>query len=348
MLYIRRACYWCCSVINFKALRGIGVLEDFMSKRAASRVGLPALLLILFLLSTSSPTRANEATDSETGSSYYVYDDSDGGGSGDVQSASNDGVFNYNDTYLNSRDDALMDEALANQMNLDENGNPFVIRLASGNKAYREIALTFDDGPHPVYTSKILSILQHYRIRATFFMVGYMANRNPHWAKQVAQLGNEIGNHTYDHFRLTSLPDDEIVYQIKQTQDVLYQITGHYPRFIRPPGGRYDQTVLQRLADNGLAVALWTYNTKDLDVNDPNAIYNDVMKSLDSGSIILMHDGSDVTIEVLPRIIEEGMARGYKFVTLSEVLEHSGLLRNSSATDTTPSSGYEDWRISSN
>lgn len=326
-----------------------GFLEDIMSICAAGRTGLCALILFLLLIAPINLNlSANEATDSETGSTYYVYDDNDNGGSGEAQSAADDGVFNYNDTYLNSRDDALMDEALANQMNVDENGNPLVIRLASGNAAYREVALTFDDGPHPVYTSKILSILQHYRIRATFFMVGYMANRNPHWAKQVAQLGNEIGNHTYDHFRLTSLPDDEIVYQIKQTQDVLYQITGRYPRFIRPPGGRYDQMVLQRLADNGLAVALWTHNTKDLDVNDPKVVYDEVVNSLGSGSIILMHDGSDVTIEVLPRIIEEGINRGFKFVTLGEMLDHSGLLRNSSAEDTTPASDYEDWRINSN
>lgn len=310
---------------------------------AASRVAIPAVLLFLTVFFLPISLIANEATDSETGSTYYVYDDSED--SGEVKPASNGGVFNYSDAYTNSRDDALMDEALARQMNLDENGNPIVIRLTNGSKARREIALTFDDGPHPIYTSKILSILQHYRIRATFFMVGYMANRYPHWAKQVTQLGNEIGNHTYDHFRLTSLPNDEIVYQIKQTQDVLYQITGRYPRFIRPPGGRYDQAVLQRLADNGLAVALWTHNTKDLDISDPKVVFDGVIKSLDSGTIILMHDGSDVTIKVLPGIIEEGLKRGYKFVTMSEMLDHSGMLRNETATDGASGADYKDWRV---
>jgi peptidoglycan/xylan/chitin deacetylase (PgdA/CDA1 family) len=302
-----------------------------------------SIFSLLLLSVACTIVYANEAGDDAPGTSYYVYQDGEDGYSGDAKPSGDGGVFNFNDYYLNSSDDALMDESIAAKMNLDEKGNPIVVRLMHGANKYSEVALTFDDGPHPKYTSRILSILQHYRIHATFFMVGFMANRNPHWAKQVAQLGNEVGNHTYDHFRLTSLPEDEVVYQIRQTQDVIYQITGKYPRFIRPPGGRYDQAVLQRLAENGLAVALWTHNTKDLDVDNADAIFQDAMRDLESGSIILMHDGSDVTIEILPRLIEAILAKGYTFVTLSEMLDRSGIGKSGQSSDSN-TGDYEDWR----
>jgi len=302
------------------------------------------LAVLPILIVVCSRALADEGGDDPQAPSYYVYTDGDEGQSGDAQPIGDGGVFNFSDYYVNSSDDALMDESIAKKMNLDENGNPIVIRLAHGASRYREVALTFDDGPHPKYTSRILSILQHYRVRATFFMVGYMANRNPHWAKQVVQLGNEVGNHTYDHFRLTSLPADEVVYQIRQTQDVLYQITGKHPRFIRPPGGRYDQGVLQRLAENGLAVALWTYNTKDLDVADSEVILRDTLRGLESGSIILLHDGSDATIEALPRLIEAILAKGFRLVTLSEMLDHEQSGDVGQTSENEGSDNYEDWR----
>ncbi|MCD6119815.1 polysaccharide deacetylase family protein [bacterium] len=313
----------------------------------AARLRVFFALLIILCFADATAALGNQATDEETGASYYVYDDSESGYSGEIEAAGDGNIFNFSDFYLDSRDDALMDEMLASRMNLDSDGNPIVFRLMRGNPARREVALSFDDGPHPRYTSRILSILQHHRVHATFFMVGFMANRYPHWAKQVAQLGNEIGNHTYDHFRLTKLPADEVDYQITQTQEVLYQITGRYPRFVRPPGGRYDQAILQEFADNGLAVGLWTHNSKDVDIKDPYAIYNAVMDNLENGTIILMHDGSDATIEVLPKLIESIKAKGYTFVTLGEMLDHMEFDSAAAKDGEEGSTEYSDWRIKS-
>lgn len=309
------------------------------------RFGRLYLLLLIFIgvFAASNAAQANLEVDEETGSTYYVYNDSGEGHSGDDAPSGNGDVYRYGSP-IDSRDDSLIDELQAAKINLDEHGNPIVVTLARGNTGRREVAFTFDDGPHPVYTSKILSILQHYRIRATFFMVGFMMNKYPHWAKMTAQLGNEIGTHTYDHFRLTSLPDDEVVYQIKQSVDAIAEITGQRPRFLRPPGGRYDQAVLKRIAEHKLAVALWTYNSKDLDVTDPKKLHKSIIDSIEPGSIILLHDGSDATIAILPKLIEDIQAKGYTFVTMSEMLANS--------TKAGPVSGtgpqdYSDWRIRS-
>lgn len=314
--------------------------------------GITAALFVpvVFIALTVCTGIASQVTDEETGATYYVYDESDGkapGHSGDSEPNGNGGVFNYSDYYDDSSDDILIDEEIAKRMNLDEEGTPIVYRLLGGNPGRKEVALTFDDGPHPRYTSKLLSILQHYRVRATFFMVGFQANRYPHWAKQVTQLGNEIGSHTYDHFRLTKLPKDEVTYQIKQTQDVVYQITGRYPRFIRPPGGRYNQDILEEFAKHGLSVALWTYNAKDIDIPDPDEVYRGIMDNLENGSIILMHDGSDATIAMLPRLIRGIEARGYKLVTLSEMFDGLEAGARPEESEETPAESYEDWRIRS-
>jgi len=308
--------------------------------RAVFAAAFGALMLIV--------ATGSHVTDEETGASYYVFDgDTSSYGVGaEVQSGPGGGYFKFESAREDSRDDILLDETIAQQINRDSKGNPIAFRVLRGDPARKEVALTFDDGPHPEYYAQILAILQHYRVHATFFMVGFQATRHPQWVKQVWQAGNEIGNHTYDHFRLTKLPPDEVDYQINQTQDAIYQITGSYPRFIRPPGGRYDADTLARIADKKLAVALWSYNTKDVDVSDTDQIYKGVMSNLQNGSILLMHSGSDATVKALPKIIESIKARGYKIVTLGQMVEHmsQSALNQQSAEKNFE---YEDWRIKS-
>ena len=310
---------------------------------------LAAFAAFFAFLSPSGAVRA--LADDRSFSDYYVYSDGQSPQSAqpDDQQAADaggGGVYKYNDgpNKDDSRDDMLLDQAIAAKMNTDANGNPISLMVTGGSPERKEVALTFDDGPHPEYTSKILAILQHYRIRATFFMVGFQANKYPQWVRQVFQMGNEIGNHTYDHFRLTKLPPDEVSYQIKQTQEVIYQITGRYPRFIRPPGGRFDSSVLQEFAADKLAVGLWTYNTKDIDVKDPDAVYQGVMSNLHNGAIFLMHDGADSTAAALPRIIEGIESQGYKMVTLGEMVEH---LQAGKAAEVPQSANYsyDEWKV---
>ncbi len=209
------------------------------------------------------------------------------------------------------------------ELNIGDDGNAIVRELRRGNHKLKEIALTFDDGPHPIYTSKILSILRYYRVPATFFMVGVQAERYPEWVKMVFQEGHEIGSHTYDHFRLVDLPYDEQVYQIEEFQRLIHTLTGVYPKFIRPPGGRYNKFTVELMNQNGLALGLWDINSKDGTDVSSEKMLRSILESVQNGSIILLHDGSPTSVEVLPLLIETLKRRGFQFVTMSQMLIHS-------------------------
>ncbi|OPX22576.1 MAG: hypothetical protein B1H03_04095 [Planctomycetales bacterium 4484_113] len=202
--------------------------------------------------------------------------------------------------------------------------NALLVReLRHGNPGLREVALTFDDGPHPLYTARILAILHYYRVPATFFMVGVQGARYPQWVKMVFQEGHEIGNQTYDHFRLVHLPYSEQVYQIEEFQRLIFKLTGVYPRFLRPPGGQYNAQTIELMNRNGLALGLWSVNSKDVADVDAETMYRSILRDTENGSIILMHDGSPATLEMLPALIETLTRRGYTFVTMSQMLAHA-------------------------
>lgn len=237
--------------------------------------------------------------------------------------------------------------------NKGADGGLVVKELRRGNPALREVALTFDDGPHPVYTSRILATLHYYRVPATFFMVGVQAARYPEWVKMTFQEGHEIGSHTYDHFRLVELPFDEQTYQIEEFQRLIFKLTGTYPRFLRPPGGQYNAQTVDLMNRNGLAVGLWTLNPKDLTDVDAQTMYRNILENTVNGSIILMHDGSPTTVQILPSLIETLKRRGYRFVTISQMLAHADeeVLRGSAeASKSAPPAAEEEpekgrWKI---
>ncbi len=228
----------------------------------------------------------------------------------------------------------ILDELPENleNLNIGRDGEAIVSQLRHGNPKLREIALTFDDGPHPMFTAKILSILRHYRVPATFYLVGVQAERYPDWVKMIFQEGHEIGNHTYDHFRLVNLPYEEQVYQIEQFQALIFELTGVYPKFLRPPGGRFDKATVDLMNRNGLALGLWTINPKDPIAVSPDELFRNISRSAENGSIILLHDGSESTVQMLPKLIETLKRKGYTFVTMSQMLMHSSPTFNSDET----------------
>jgi len=235
--------------------------------------------------------------------------------------------------------------------NLSEDGKAIVPELRRGNPALNEIALTFDDGPHPLYTGQLLAILRYYRVPATFFMVGVQAERYPEWVKMIFQEGHEIANHTYDHFRLVNLPYDEQVYQIEAFQDLIHKITGVYPRFLRPPGGQFDRATVELMNKNGLALGLWTINSKDGTSITPEELLKNTLEQAQPGSIILFHDGREETIRILPRLIETLKRRGFRFVTMSQMLLHansSAILNAQSAEESAQAKEQEpkgSWKV---
>lgn len=194
-------------------------------------------------------------------------------------------------------------------------------KLMAGDPKVRAVALTFDDGPHPAYTPTILAILKKYNIKATFFVVGKMASQYPNLVKQEWAAGNVIGNHTYDHVNLTKIPLNQIDVEWKKGNAIIKKITGANPMFCRPPGGDYDADVITYATMEGLTTVLWTDDPGDYARPGDKKIEDRVLARIGNGGIILIHDGVQQTIDVLPQIIEHLQKRGFKFQTVAEMVK---------------------------
>ncbi|MGQ9630991.1 MAG: polysaccharide deacetylase family protein [bacterium] len=196
-----------------------------------------------------------------------------------------------------------------------------------GEKA---IALTFDDGPNEPYTSQVLDILKRYGVRATFFEIGKNVERFPDASRRIVQEGHVIGNHSYSHPRFLSLEKGKfIAAEIDRTSDVIYYYTGLRPRLFRPPHGWHTPLLLGVAKDKGIFVIEWSDMTDDYNPKeDGNSIVNRILKNARPGGIIVLHDGFETKhgvdrgqmVSALPRIIEGLEKKGYRFVTLPEML----------------------------
>jgi len=181
------------------------------------------------------------------------------------------------------------------------------------------IALTFDDGPHPLYTSLLIRILKESDARATFFVVGKQAVEYPYLLKDLSLAGNEIEDHTFTHPNLSKLSDAQVQREVLDTASVIKDITGVAPHFYRPPGGQFNAQVQKNLQDSGMHMALWTVFPKDHEENDPQIIIKRVLDQATDGGVVLLHSGRNSTVLALPVIIRELRSKGYRFVTLEEL-----------------------------
>ena len=187
-----------------------------------------------------------------------------------------------------------------------------------------KIAITFDDGPHPVYTGVILDILKEYGVHATFFMIGENAEKYPELVKRIQQEGHEIGNHTYLHGNLKKFSAPAIMSEIQRAEDVLLEIGDQRPKLLRPPGGLYNEKVCEAATALDYDIILWTIDTKDWAHTPSDVIVKNVEDHIKCGDIILCHDfiggKPSPTPDALRKIIPELLCRGYAFVTVSELI----------------------------
>ncbi len=186
------------------------------------------------------------------------------------------------------------------------------------------IALTFDDGPHPSYTKEILKVLEQEEAKATFFVVGKQVKLFPELLIDIAHSGNEIGNHTYNHYNLTQLDSMQVNYEIKTNEELIERVTGLTPRFFRPPGGHYNYKVVESAKENGEDMALWSIHTRDTDRPTAEYIRQRVLQNVEDRSVILLHSGVQQTLAALPGLIRELKKKGFRLVTLSELDESGG------------------------
>ncbi len=199
-------------------------------------------------------------------------------------------------------------------------------RLVRGNPYRREVALTFDDGPYAELTPRILDILQRNHVPATFFVIGKNVEAHPDIVQREATQGDEVANHTYDHQRLPQLTRAQIQAELHQDGLAIEKATGEPVRLFRPPGGEYDATVLDVARRLGYVMVLWTDDPGDFKTPQPAVIESRVLRDVSNGSIILLHEKIPQTADMLDDLIHHLKARGYRFVTCSEMARESGAI----------------------
>jgi peptidoglycan-N-acetylglucosamine deacetylase len=185
----------------------------------------------------------------------------------------------------------------------------------------KDIALTFDDGPYPFYTPVLLHVLERSDVHATFFVIGRCAQEFPELVFRILASGDEVANHTFNHIPLTQLSDQQIEYQIAADGIFLEQFTGEPLSLFRPPHGRFNAHVVTIAHELGYHTIFWSDAADDVKDIPPNVIVKRVLKAAGPGGIILLHSGRYPTIEALPVIIDRLRERGYRFVTVSQLLD---------------------------
>ncbi|GAA3097761.1 polysaccharide deacetylase family protein [Streptomyces echinatus] len=191
-----------------------------------------------------------------------------------------------------------------------------------GRRDTPRVALTFDDGPDPVHTRRILEILDRYGVRATFFCVGHHVAALPDEVRRIAAAGHEVGNHSWSHPFLPDLTPDQLREQLDRTTDAVARVTGETPELFRPPYGALTPEVLAALAGHPTTMTLWDVDSRDWARPGPERIAATVLEGAGPGSVVLMHEGAGdrgQTVQALPSIVEGLLERGLEPVTVGEL-----------------------------
>jgi len=194
------------------------------------------------------------------------------------------------------------------------------------------VAITFDDGPNPLYTPRILDILKEKDVKATFFAVGLHVKKYPDIAERIVAEGHDIGNHTYTHKDLVPATRRMILAQLHKTDQIIRRVTGTSTKLFRPPRGIYGSAARRLLVDEeGYRLILWSVSSIDWRRVSPRSILRRIARHTRPGSILLFHDSGALirreggsrenTVEALPMVIDYLRAKGYEMVTISEMLE---------------------------
>ncbi|MGW2203487.1 polysaccharide deacetylase family protein [Streptomyces sp. NPDC001774] len=194
--------------------------------------------------------------------------------------------------------------------------------IEHGSRDTPRVALTFDDGPDPVHTRRIVEILDRYGVRATFFCVGHHVAALPDEVRRIAAAGHEIGNHSWSHPFLPDLTPVQLHEQIDRTTEAVARLTGEAPTLFRPPYGALTPEVLAALADHPTTMTMWDVDSRDWSRPGPEQIAGTVLDAAGPGSVVLMHESAGdrgQTVRALPSIIEGLLGRGLEPVTVGEL-----------------------------
>ncbi len=184
----------------------------------------------------------------------------------------------------------------------------------------RSVALTFDDGPYPLYTPLLLDTLRRLGVHATFFLVGHRVEQYPYFARAIVEDGHEVGNHGYRHVPLARLQAGELEGELQRAQGALEAATGVRPRYLRPPGGGFNRHLLRAASTSGLVVVLWTDDPADYRIKDPDRLRTRVLSRVFGGGVVLLHQGVPATLQVLPELVRTLRRLNYHVGTVTDLL----------------------------
>ncbi len=217
--------------------------------------------------------------------------------------------------------------------------------LTHGPANERVIALTYDDGPNPPYTAMILDVLEREHVHATFFVVGRAVQAYPELVRREVKDGDAIGNHSWDHSHLIVYPPSQVAQSIQRTDAAIYAAAGVHTRLLRPPFGSRDWIVMRAAQRLGYTVVMWSAPlARDWEYPSAAQIAQRVLRAAGDGSIIVLHDGNrgqlcgpaqlnshvcdrSADIAATRIIVEELKKRGYRFVTIPELISNRKPMR---------------------
>jgi peptidoglycan/xylan/chitin deacetylase (PgdA/CDA1 family) len=237
-----------------------------------------------------------------------------------------------------SKTNVLQNQAGNHPSNFSKNaGVTFTRVMVSGN----HVAMTYDDGPHPSNTPRLLDMLASRNIKATFYVIGNSVNQNPGVLRRTVAEGHEIGNHTYTHPLLSRLGDSQVRQELQRCEDAIGRAAGVRPRTMRPPYGgllqRQRQFVLNEF---GYPTILWSVDPLDWKRPGTSVIANRIISATSAGGIVLAHDLHSQTIDSMPQALDGLLRRGFKFVTVSQLIAMQVTQPAPIYTQTVTNTGY--------
>ena len=192
-----------------------------------------------------------------------------------------------------------------------------MLNLVRNSVEHPVAAITFDDGPSPKYTPLLLDGLKKRGIKASFFLLGKNIDENRELVERMEKEGHLIGNHTYNHVKLDQLSETCARQEILKTNNKIYEVTGKYPQYMRPPYGAWKKNL--ELGVEMLPV-FWDIDTLDWKVKNAETVIKTVINEIKDGSVILMHDEYATTVEAALEITDELQKKGYEFVTVDQLI----------------------------
>lgn len=183
------------------------------------------------------------------------------------------------------------------------------------------VALTFDDGPHASNTPRLLDILRARNVKATFYVIGKNVDMYPNIVRRTVAEGHEIGNHSYTHPKLSGLSSDRVLSEIRRTDEAVYKAAGVHPKTLRPPYGALLQSQREMVNKTfGYPIIMWSVDPLDWKRPGSSVVTSRILSGTNQGAIILVHDLHGSSVDAMPATIDALLKKGYRFVTVSQLL----------------------------